>query len=80
MYIEINKHIMRNKIRESRHSAHMDVLIFYGIVPKTTKSFIYGKSCIGNTFCKSSATTDVVYIHHNGKYDALELEKHLKTK
>ena len=43
MYIEINKHIMRNKIRESRHSAHMDVLIFYGIVPKTTKSFIYGK-------------------------------------
>ena len=43
MYIEINKHIMRNKMRESRHSAHMDVLIFYGIVTKTTKSFIYYK-------------------------------------
>ena len=28
---------MRNKIRESHHSAHMDVLIFYGIVPKLQK-------------------------------------------
>ena len=38
MYIEINKHIMRNKIRESRHSGHMDVFIFYGIVISRSKS------------------------------------------
>ena len=60
MYIEMNKHLVRIKIRESRLSAHMEVLIFYGMVTKTTKSFIYGKICIGNTFCTGSATTDVV--------------------
>ena len=65
MYIEINKYIMLIEIRESYLWVHMNVLICDGLVTRTTKSFIYGKSCIRNIFCKGSTTTNAVWIHHN---------------